>query len=409
MSENQLKDNIGSTMFKDKVSICRCPEYKIEILADAIENCVAKIGGFKKFIRGAKKILLKPNLLSPSKPELAVTTHPLFIEAVIQLIKKYSGPGCSIIIADSPGVSTGHTKKELLKLYKQCGLTYLDRIENVSLNIDCNYLSVSFKDGVMLKKMDVIKPALDADIIINLPKFKTHSLTRITGAVKNMFGIIYGRTKTLLHAKFMDTGKFSNMLLDVYLYKKPVLNIMDGILGMEGEGPGASGIPRNTGLVLASSNALALDNVMAQLMNFNILDIPLLRNAKERHLNGWDPSVIELCGGNIGEFTMWDYRIPKISPLDHIAQNRVLNTYLMPFIRNNLSVSPYQDKTKCTLCGICIEICPENAIEEEDKKLVFDYKKCIRCYCCSEMCPEGAIELKYSFIGNLIFGRKNIK
>jgi len=393
----------------DSVAIRRCHEYNKEALKAAIEKCVGLIGGFRELIGNAKKILLKPNLLSASKPELAVTTHPVFIESVIEIIKKATPAGISITIADSPGVSTPHTKENLEKLYRQCGLSYLGNIERVNLNLDPGYMEVSFKEGLVIKTLEVISPVLDADLIINLPKFKTHSLTRITGAVKNMFGIIHGKTKTILHTKFIDIEKFNNMLLDIYLYKKPQLNIMDGIIGMEGDGPGASGTPRNTGLVLASSNGLALDNIMTHIMGFGTEKIPLIRCAEQRGMPGHRIENIKVLGGDLKNFIIKDYRLPGNSSLDRISGNWFLKTYALPFIRNNLSVSPYQDIKKCNMCRACIEICPEKAIKEQGGRLVFDYKKCIRCYCCSEMCPEGAIDLNHSFIGNLFFGRKNIK
>ena len=410
---NEIKDlqtnKMASQTTAEEVAIKACMQYNSKTTEKAIEECVGLIGGFKKYIGDAKNILLKPNLLSPSRPELAVTTHPVFVESVIRLVKLSARPDAVITIADSPGVATSHTEKDLIKLYSQCGYLGIADIENVNLNLDDGHLPVSFKQGKLLKKFEVIKPVIDADIIINLPKFKTHSLTRITGAVKNMFGIIYGREKTLLHTKFMDINKFCDMLLDIYQFKIPVLNIMDGITGLEGEGPGASGKPRNTGIILASSSAMALDNVMARIMGFNAEDIPIILSAKERNLDGWDSNQIKILGGQIKDFIMDDYALPRNSTVGRISSNRFINTYVLPFIRNNLSVSPYQNQEKCTMCRICIEICPEQAISSQGGKLVFDYKKCIRCYCCSEMCPEGAIDLNYSWIGNLFFGRKNIK
>lgn len=401
-----------------KVSIRRCPEYDTVRLPEVIELCIKDLGGFNKEFKSAKNILLKPNLLSASNPELAITTHPYFIESVIKTIKKYCAPDAKIIIADSPGVATPHTIKDLKRLYTACGLTYLmNRNDNVFLNLDDSYEDISYTEGTTIKQLQVIKPVLEADIIINLPKFKTHSLTKITGAVKNMFGILYGRTKTVLHTKFMDIEKFSNMNLDVFLYSKPVISIMDGIIGMEGEGPGARGKPKKVGLVLASESGVALDNIMSGIMGFNKEAVPVLDCAKKRGISGASFEDIEIISGkgtvpNLGEYVIQDYIRPDNSIINSISKNSFLNNRIFPFIRNTLSLSPYQNFSKCNMCGTCMDICPEDAIKIDEKdsiKLLFNYKKCIRCYCCSEMCPNGAVDLKYSFLGNLIFGKKTKK
>jgi len=391
------------------VAVKRCSSYDTAELKEALEGIFKMMGGLENHIRSAKRILLKPNLLSPTDPSLAVTTHPDFIEAVIHAIKKARGDNCNIIIADSPGVSTPHTRKDLKNLYKVCGLLPLEKIKGVTLNLDTSFSKAHFKDAKVLKQLEIINPVLDADFVINLPKFKTHSLTRVSGAVKNMYGTIHGRTKTLLHAKFIDIEQFNDMLLDVYLANIPGINIMDGILGLEGEGPGASGKPRHTGLILAGTNAIAVDSVMASIMGFESSSIPLIRCAEARGLPGTKPGDIEIWGGSIEEFKIADYRRPRSNPLDTISKSRFLKSYVFPFIRNTLSLSPYQNKAKCTMCNTCIEICPEKAVIAGKEKLIFDYKKCIRCFCCSEMCQYGAVDLKYSFLGNLIFGRKKVK
>jgi len=407
------------------VSLRKCQKYDSDKIAEFVQDCINDLGGFKSYINNAKNILLKPNLLSATPPEKAVTTHPGFIEGVIKALKENCPSDTKIIIADSPGVSTPHTKKNLKNLYEKCEIAYLGKIENVILSYDEDFEFVSFKEGSVLKQLQVIKPVLQSDVIINLPKFKTHSLTKITGAVKNMYGIIYGRTKTILHTKFMDIEKFCNATLDIYLYTKPVLNVMDAIIGMEGEGPGSSGKPKNVGLIIASNNAVALDNIMSLIMGGKrswSLNVPVLTCAKNRKIFGsnlQDIKIIDETGNFLSfndtgfeKYVIKDFILPKDSIVNTISKNKFLNNYIFPFIRNNLSLSPYQNLEKCNMCQICVGVCPQDAIEvnKNNKNLLsFNYKKCIRCYCCSEMCPQGAIDLRYSLIGNLIFKRKNIK
>ena len=405
--EGKEKNNDKNTA--GKVAITRCKEYKKKEVTRKINEALELIGGFEKYIGTAKKILLKPNLLSATKPDRAVTTHPVFIESIIELIKKIKGDSVSITIADSPGVSSPHTLESLKKIYSECGLDHLDRITGVNLSLDEESIASSYREGKVFKHLDVIRPVIESDIIINLPKFKTHSLTRITGAVKNMYGIIHGRTKTVLHTKFMDLEKFNDMLIDVYMFKKPVLNIMDGITGIEGEGPGVSGTFRRTGIILISSDGIAMNHIVATIMGFDSKHIPLMRCAGIRGFGSADLKKIEILGGQLDDFVIPDFKLPKNTPVDLISKNRFLKTYILPFIRNTLSSSPYQNIKKCTMCEICIDICPEKAITRSEEKLVFDYKKCIRCYCCSEMCPFGGIDLKYTRTGNFILNKKLLK
>jgi uncharacterized protein (DUF362 family)/Pyruvate/2-oxoacid:ferredoxin oxidoreductase delta subunit len=402
---------------KLKVSIKKCGIYDAGLISEIIEQSISDIGFDKKILTSAKKILLKPNLLAPHDPESAITTHPVFIEGVILFLKKNCGKNTRITIADSPGATIPHVKEELKKTYDVCGMARLGRINNVFLSLDESSTGISFKEGLVFKHIEVIDPIIKADLIINLPKFKTHSLTGITGAVKNMFGIIPGRNKALLHTKFLDVEKFCDMNLDIFMYSKPVLNIMDAITGIEGEGPGASGSARKIGFVLTSEHGVAMDNVVASIMGFAEGSVPVIECAARRGIPGAQMEEIELTGSleeklDIKEYIISDYIKPKKSLVHSISKNTLLGRYLLPFVRNTLSVSPYQDTGKCTMCMECIKVCPEEAIRIDkinDSKLIFDYKKCIRCYCCSEMCPAGAISLQYSIIGNLIFGRKNIK
>ncbi|MBM3713600.1 MAG: DUF362 domain-containing protein [Actinobacteria bacterium] len=395
--------------FINKVAVVRCDSYNKQELIQKIESCVSLIGGFKKYIRPGQRILLKPNLLSASRPELAVTTHPVFIESIIDIIKKNVFSDVEIIIADSPGAATPHTIDNLRKVYKECGIEYISKIKGVKLSMESEFSLISFKEGKVLKHLEIIKPAVDADVIINLPKFKTHSLTRITGAVKNMYGTVHGRTKTLLHTKFIEIDKFCDMLLDIYLYRPPELNIMDGIIGLEGEGPGASGKPRSIGMIFAGTNGIAVDCLISEIMGFKSEDVPIIKCAGSRGLEGSDIGKIEIIGAGIKDLLIKNFKLPKNTPVDRITKNRFVKAYMLPFIRNHLYASPYKNNEKCTLCEICVNTCPEKAVILKNQDLIFDYKKCIRCYCCSEMCPCGAVDLKYSFLGNLIFGKGTVK
>jgi len=390
---------------KTKVSIVKCDTYNKEALSDAISDCVNLIGGFKRFIKPESKIVVKPNLLSAALPENAVTTHPVFVEAIVEKIIEITGRSENITIVDSPGAGIPYTKNNLKKVYEKTGLIDIPKRTGCRLNYDTEYSSLSLKEGKVIKKIEVIKPVLDADIIINLPKFKTHDLTVITGAVKNIFGVIPGFLKPGYHARFNRVEKFSDMLIDLIMLIKPEISIMDGVLGVEGEGPGMSGSPRKVGLILASKNPISLDVVMAKVMGIREELCPTIVAARSRKIEGADINDIEVLGEELGKVIISDFELPKNAGREELVKNSFKSNYILPFVRNSLSPYPAVNRNKCSLCKTCVRVCPENSIFIKGGRIKFNYKKCIRCFCCSEMCPEGAIELKYSLLGNFILNK----
>jgi ferredoxin len=267
------------------------------------------------------------------------------------------------------------------------------------------YSSLSLKEGKVIKKIEVINPILDADIVINLPKFKTHNLTVITGAVKNMFGVVPGFLKLGYHTRFNKVEKFSDMLVDLAMLIKPEISIMDGILGIEGEGPGMSGSPRKVGLVLASESPVSLDVVMAQIMGIEEELCPTIVAARNRKIEGADSGDIKLLGEELDGVIISDFKLPKNVGRVELVKDGFVSNYILPFLRNSLNPYPAVNRDRCSLCKTCIKVCPENSIFIKGDKIEFNYKKCIRCFCCSEMCPEGAIEIKYSLLGNFILNK----
>jgi ferredoxin len=261
---------------------------------------------------------------------------------------------------------------------------------------------VPLKDGKVVKRLEIIRPVLEADILINLPKFKTHNLTMITGAIKNIYGVIHGRSKTLYHTKFLEIEKFYELLFDLHSIIKPSISIMDGIIGLEGEGPGASGIPRQVGLILASRDSVALDMIVTNIMGIDPASFPLQQTARSRGISSADIGNIEIKGPGLEELKIEDYKKPRAGNLDRITSNKFINTYILPFMRNSLHPLPKPDPEKCNLCESCINVCPEQCISLNRSNIKIDYNKCIRCYCCAEMCPQGAILAKDSFITRLL-------
>ena len=387
------------------VSIVKCASYDKKNLAEAIKKCVGLLGGFQEFLNPHSKILIKPNLLLPVEPARAITTHPFFVEAVIENIVAITGSSKNIMIADSFGPAINYDKNGMKKVYKATGIMDVAEKTGCRLNYSPEYEYLSNEKGRVLKRLEVIKPVIEADVIINLPKFKTHDLVVFSGAVKNMFGIIPGFTKTGYHLRFDDFEKFMGMLLDIVFFIKPALSIMDGITGIEEEGPGRSGTVREIGLVLASRDPVSLDIIMSKIMNINGDLNPMLKVLENWGVKSYSDDNIEILGEKLSGVIIHDFKLPKNIDRKKLTTNKFINTHIIPLIRNLLNPYMYVDYDKCNLCMTCCKICPQDSVSLSNNKIKFDHKSCIRCFCCSEMCPQGAISIRYTFLGNLILNR----
>ena len=247
----------------------------------------------------------------------------------------------------------------------------------------------------MVKEFEVIRPAVESDVIINLAKFKTHVMTGMTGAVKNMFGVVPGLKKAEFHMRFPDKENFANMLVDLCQAVKPTFTIVDGIQAMEGDGP-AGGSVRNLGLLLAGSDPYKIDLAMAYIMGFDPENLPVLKAAIDR---GLAPTKLEMTDitGDVQRYKRCEgYILPRSYRLDfgdHVP--RALR-WATPAVEKFLTPKPKINKSKCIGCGKCRSICPQKTIEIKDKKAVINLKNCIKCFCCHEMCPVKAIDIKRS-------------
>jgi uncharacterized protein (DUF362 family) len=337
-----------------------------------INKLLAPLGGIRKFVNSNERVVLKVNLLSASNPESAVVTHPAVVRAVAEAVLSVGGIP---VIADSP--SREFTKGRLDKVYEAAGLKEVAADLGIELNYDTGSKTVPVINGKKLKKVPICNFMINADKVIALPKLKTHSLSILTLATKIMYGAVPGLTKAKYHSMYFRKPAFSNMLLDVLSATKPDLFIMDGILGMQGDGP-FGGIPVELGLMLACKDALAMDLAVCDILKINPVGVPTLKRAKLRKL--WPDNI----------------KYPLLKPADVRYKGFILPStagYLLtghkqprksPVVTNN-----------CTACGECKEICPEDAIIVPNKtQAIIDYEHCIRCFCCHEVCPEKAIKLK---------------
>jgi uncharacterized protein (DUF362 family)/ferredoxin len=382
---------------ENKVYVVKCPDY--DQAQEKIRELFSMMGGIGSFASPQKKIILKVNLLQPAKPEQAITTHPAIVQAVAAIAKEQ---GALPIIVDSPGSGDGYNEKALKTTYKTCGMRQAAEASGAQLNFDTTYKSVSFHKGKLIKHFDVITPLYNADCVFNLCKLKTHVFMGMTGAVKNSFGIIPGLMKPGYHASLSDSKRFADMLLDLSEYVSPRISIMDAVVGLEGDGPGTGGVPRHIGLLLGSTNQLALDVIAAEIIGLPRERNPIALAAEKQGLFPNRLEDVELIGAALSELRIQNFKFPSTffegTGFGELPWNQKL---MIPFFKKWFTRTPQIKKKKCIACGICRDSCPVKVISIPGGNRQYariNGKKCIRCFCCHELCPEGAVELKESFL-----------
>ncbi len=362
-----------------RVSIVRCRGYGAAEVEAAVGRSLELLGGIQTFVEEGDRVLIKPNLLSARPPESCVDTHPAVVRAVVRLVKKAKALP---VVGDSPG---GVVRAE--DVYERSGIKKVAVEEGAEL--------VKFDQVKEIEGIPIATSALDADLVISLPKLKTHDLFPITGAVKNILGVVPGIFKTKLHLLFPTPKDFAHLLAKIFSWISPKLSIMDAVRAMEGRGP-AAGDPRDLGLILASSDAVALDACASYIVGLVPSDLLTTKEAHQRGLGKGDLAEIEIVGESIDEVRVRDFRFPRIS-LWHKAPGPILRS-----VTRFVKFRPTIDPDKCTGCKICLESCPVGAIEFRRGKSTFDYKKCILCLCCHEFCPQGAIYIRENILGKAI-------
>ena len=380
------------------VLISRTGEYDAAALAEVIRTHFNMLGGAELF--SGKKVAVKPNLVAAKKPERAATTHPAMLTAVLNVIKEYSP--ASLIIAESPGGP--YSEAALKVIYSSCGITDAAEQCGVELNYDTSSKSVSYAEGEQCRRFNIITPLAEADVIVNLPKLKSHSLTMLSGAMKNMYGSVPGTEKVEMHARYHDPVNFADMIIDLDLTlmsRSKLITVCDAILSMEGNGP-TGGVPRKTDFILTSLSPFCLDLAAAATVGFEGR-VPMLSHAVRRGL----------CPGTADEI-----EYPMLSPDDvkiddfmppESGSGKILNNFsdiLGGRLVRFLSPHPEIDSSRCVGCGKCRDSCPVGTIKiietRRGKKARIGKKKCIRCYCCQELCPINSVKTKKNLLIKLI-------
>jgi uncharacterized protein (DUF362 family)/Pyruvate/2-oxoacid:ferredoxin oxidoreductase delta subunit len=387
---------------KKNFYVQKCTDYNLDIIIKIIEKGLENIFVDPFFLALEKKeihdseplkILIKPNLLAPRRPKDAVTTHPLIFEGLIIALKNFIGKHLpsennspvKIYAGDSPGLGKG------IKAAEKCGLLDVCRKHDIQFADFDHALDISVKKPRACSQFTVAKAAAEADIIINMPKMKTHSQTIFTGAVKNMFGIVPGTKKAAMHFRFRDINLFGAMLADLNKTFKPAISIMDAVISMEGPGPGA-GTPVNTGFIAISSDQVLLDTFCCSLIGIDPLKVEVLVQAQKAGLGIFFPK--QIITNEYAHLMFPGFKVPKT----RYSILRVIPVwpFISDFVSGLIIKKPVINKKKCIQCNECYNICPAKpkAIEKNKKAFKVINKLCISCYCCHEVCPEKAIDLK---------------
>lgn len=368
-----------------KVALVPCADYaKAE---KAVETAIDLIGGAETLINKEEKLLLKPNLLAKTKTDKACTTHPAVFGGVAKYLLTHGYKHLSY--GDSPGHG------DPLGNAKECGIAAVAEELGIPMADFSGGQRTPYAGGIEANEFILANAVPNADGIINICKMKTHMLERITGAQKNLFGCVFGLNKGASHVKYPNATAFAKMLADLNRMLPARLHIMDGVIAMEGNGP-QSGTPKQMGVILASTDAVALDTVFASLVYLDPTLVPTNVIGGARGVGESDAAKIEVVTPDgiltvpeaqekYGDKTFDVYRAPA---------DKGEISYLRPF-KKLIRRRPKIKKELCVKCGICVKSCPVPGgalhFQKKGKPPVYDYNKCIGCYCCQEMCPKRAI------------------
>jgi uncharacterized protein (DUF362 family)/Pyruvate/2-oxoacid:ferredoxin oxidoreductase delta subunit len=393
-----------------RLAMIKIDRYDVALIADSLRAASGRLGWDSLFKPG-EKILLKPNLLAAVTPDRAVTPHPAVFEAVVEWLQPLA---LGLSYGDSPAMASP------VAAATTAGLAEVASRYNIPLADFSSGRSVPLRAGITLDKAYLAQGILEADGIVNLCKLKTHALTGMTGAVKNLFGAITGPRKAKLHVQYPDVLSFSRMLADLSASLPGRLVVMDAIIAMEGNGP-KNGQPRPVGLILAGTDPVAIDAFGAAIMGFAPHELPMLTAAEAAGLGTADLEQIEILtiepkNGPPQPANLTDLR-PALTVLPTVRVSGFVRPHLASSLFTRLTEiggkplkryvlrRPVIDPALCTRCRQCVQACPleAKALSQPNQATVpvYRYDRCIRCYCCQEICPAGAISVRPAPLGRL--------
>lgn len=375
------------------VAVVRCDSYDESAVFDAVGRALDLLGGAGRFVRDGERIMLKPNFLVGATPDKVVNTHPMVFSAAARHLQ---ATGAKLSYGDSPGFGNA------LAAARKIGIAQVAEALGVAYADFADGKQVSFPEGELIKQFTIASAVLEADGLVTLPKLKTHALTRMTGAVKNQFGCIPGMLKGEFHMRMPDVDRFAQMLVDLNRLLRPRLAIMDGIVGMEGNGP-RGGDSRQIGAIIVSDDLVAVDVTACRIMN---LDPGLVGTVTYGGTWGLgDADDIAYVGDPLKEFVIADFDVNRgrQPTTGGSSRGKLAKRLIVP--------RPVIDPAECTACGTCVSVCPVypkavDWVNGTGVPPVHDYEHCIRCYCCQELCPEKAIDVRVPPLGRFLHAKR---
>jgi uncharacterized protein (DUF362 family)/NAD-dependent dihydropyrimidine dehydrogenase PreA subunit len=364
-----------------RVSAVRCPSYELDAVRVALRTLLAPLGGMRAFVSRGDRVLIKPNFLIASKVHKAVCTHPSVIRAVAEAVLD-AGAG-AVAVGDSPAVGSGRGVARKLGLLEPLGVLGVEVIDLRDPAV------TAAADPDLFRRFEISRPVLDADRVINLAKLKTHGQMSLTLALKNTFGVVVGTRKGAWHMEAgRDAELFARMLVELHRRVAPALNLVDAIIGMEGNGPNA-GDPRDVGLLVASREAALVDQYLCEVVRFPPEALPVLAVAWEATGGPADLRGPILAGPSPDAVAVDDFALGRPQ---HVSMEQ---GPLRRMLRRVVEVRPKVRQKDCVGCGRCAAVCPADAIGMIEKTPTpvprIDRTLCIHCFICQETCPEGAI------------------
>ena len=366
-----------------RVSLQKLTSYDAQATMQAIKAVLHPLGGMTAFVKPGQKVLIKPNLLSGKAPEQAVTTHPEIVRAVIKLAQEAGG---EVSVGDSPGIGSPETvarKAGILAVIEETGCNFAPFAKAVAIT----------PSKGTFHQFEVAEEIIAADVIINLPKLKSHQMMGLTCGIKNMFGAIVGLRKPQLHLQAgVDKAFFALMLIELCEAIKPTLTIVDAVVGMDGEGPG-SGDPIDIGAIMAGRNPQVIDTVATELVGMQPRQVFTQQKAIDTQRPFTLLDQLELCGESLKNLKISTFRPAIMTDVNFGLQGNPKR-----YLRNAMTARPVPDHQLCKLCNDCVAHCPADAMEIKGNRLTIDYNNCIRCFCCQELCPHGALMTKQGIL-----------
>lgn len=333
-----------------------------------------------------KSVLVKPNMLGAFDPERGATTDPLLIEAIVEVLEERKV--AEIYVGDSPGGAEKGTEGTA----KKCGIYAASKGHFLNFSKVAAVIPIKSR---FVNHVSVPKTLLNVDIVINVPKLKTHGFMGFSACVKNMFGIIIGPYKAKLHFRAPSIEQFGELLVDIFEIREPDLNIIDGMVVMEGDGP-TSGPTRKENMIISGRNGVVVDEIVAEILSFDINEVKYLAAAKKRNIGEWDRNNIKVIG-TLRKIDNLKKPVTYSRSDEELADGEIRNIKLSKgglqvFADIGRMVPEFTRRESCIKCGICAYNCPAKAIVMKEYPEI-NYKKCISCYCCTELCHENCYDI----------------